>query len=201
MPTSGLQELFSKELQFLYNAHQQSAKQAGSIGASIASPKLKRMFDTGAKVNTKQAKRLERVFTVANRSPSQRHDLVLAGIGQASRAAVEELTNPVERDLSEIAAAQMAIHTFIARYGTLQAYALNLGYKKAAALLKQSLDENVEGDKRFSQIAQGIVRRAQKGEDQAKGGSGFPRAAFRFVLISGLVAAGLNEAKKRNLLG
>jgi ferritin-like metal-binding protein YciE len=56
-------------------------------------------------------------------------------------------------DAAVIGAAQKVEHYEIAAYGTLVAFAQELGYEDAAELLEQSLEEEKEADEMLSEIA------------------------------------------------
>ncbi len=200
MPANALHDLFSKELRFVLSAHQQTVQQAGARQTSATDPKLKRLLEAGVRGNRKQAERLEKVFASAKLVSSPRHERAIAGIDEATSAMLAETSNPVERDLIQIAMAQIAIHYFLAKYGTLRAYARSLGNKRAAALLDKTLDENSAGDEKFTQLASDIVARSQKAEPSSaskssSGGGG--GSTFVALIIAGLVAAGLHAAGNR----
>ncbi|MNL78339.1 hypothetical protein D3C87_2046990 [compost metagenome] len=64
-------------------------------------------------------------------------------------------------DAALIAAAQAVEHYEITRYGTLVAWAKQLGREDCAALLKQNLDEEAATDEKLTQLAMtGINRKA-----------------------------------------
>ena len=199
MPTSGLHELFARELRFLYSAHQQGAKQASANIGTSTHPKLKRMLAAGVQMNKKQSKRLEKVFASANLVPSPRHDRAMGGIAEANTAMTAETGNPSERDLINIAQGQVAAHFYLAKYGTVRAYARSLGLNRAAALLSKTLDETAQVDTRFTQLAREIVRTSGKASSASKERSGGAGQALTTLLIAGLVAAGLHSASQRQL--
>jgi ferritin-like metal-binding protein YciE len=62
-------------------------------------------------------------------------------------------------DAGLIAAAQAVEHYEIARYGTLCAWAEELGLKEAAQLLKQTLQEEKQTDELLNKIAMQRVNR------------------------------------------
>ena len=62
-------------------------------------------------------------------------------------------------DAGLIAAAQAVEHYEIARYGTLSAWAEELGLKEAAQLLKQTLQEEKQTDELLNKIAMQRVNR------------------------------------------
>jgi ferritin-like metal-binding protein YciE len=57
------------------------------------------------------------------------------------------------RDAAIISACQRVEHYEIAAYGTVRTYAEQLGHQRAAAVLKQTLDEELAADKKLTQIA------------------------------------------------
>ena len=61
---------------------------------------------------------------------------------------------PAVLDAGLIAAAQRVEHYEIAGYGTVRAWAQQLGYDRHVELLTESLDEEGEADKTLSQLAE-----------------------------------------------
>jgi ferritin-like metal-binding protein YciE len=62
-------------------------------------------------------------------------------------------------DAGMIAAGQAIEHYEIARYGTLVAWATQLGMSEAARLLEQNLDQEKNADKKLNDIALNEVNR------------------------------------------
>jgi len=60
-------------------------------------------------------------------------------------------------DAGLVASGQAVEHYEIARYGTLKAWAQQLGMKDAASLLDQTLQEEIKADKLLSQLAKASV--------------------------------------------
>ena len=63
------------------------------------------------------------------------------------------------RDASVIAAAQIALHYYIAAYGTLASNAKHLGKEEDARVLKQLTDESKQQDEKFTQLAQSFINK------------------------------------------
>jgi ferritin-like metal-binding protein YciE len=78
---------------------------------------------------------------------------------------LEEDAEPAVLDAAVIGAAQRVEHYEIAAYGTLIAFANELGYEEAAELFEQSLDEEKEADETLSQIASQINKAALDTEE------------------------------------
>jgi ferritin-like metal-binding protein YciE len=67
---------------------------------------------------------------------------------------MEQEAEPSVKDAALIAAAQKVEHYEIGTYGTMATFANLLGYKEAAALLKQTLDEEKQTDTKLTKIAE-----------------------------------------------
>ena len=91
-------------------------------------------------------------------------------LSAAFNAHLEEANEVVEsteknevRDAALIAAAQKVEHYEIASYGTLVTLAEQLGYKKAAKLLAETLEEEKQTDVKLTDLAVGnINKKAEK---------------------------------------
>ena len=70
-----------------------------------------------------------------------------------------EVDNKSVMDAALIAAAQAVEHYEMTRYGSLIAWAKQLGRNDCAALLQQNLDEEKAADKKLTQIAESKVNR------------------------------------------
>ncbi|MCE7341245.1 DUF892 family protein, partial [Klebsiella pneumoniae] len=76
---------------------------------------------------------------------------------------VESTEKNEVRDAALIAAAQKVEHYEIASYGTLVTLAEQLGYKKAAKLLAETLEEEKQTDVKLTDLAVGnINKKAEK---------------------------------------
>lgn len=73
-------------------------------------------------------------------------------------------------DAASIAAAQKLEHYEIAGYGTVRTWATQLGYDDVAELLQETLDEEVETDKKLTPLASSVVNEDAfaEGEDEAE---------------------------------
>ena len=74
---------------------------------------------------------------------------------------VREMKNTPSLDATIIAGCQKVEHYEMASYGTLIAWAQQLGHKDASKLLEQSLDEEKAADEKLTEVAEEIAN--QKG--------------------------------------
>jgi ferritin-like metal-binding protein YciE len=72
---------------------------------------------------------------------------------------MEEAKDPDTRDAGMLAAAQSVEHYEISRYGTLIAWAKELGMREAASVLEETLAEEKKADKLLSQLAERKLNR------------------------------------------
>ena len=151
MPTPELTQLLSNGLQLLYSAHQQSAAQAQDSAANSTAPALKLLCRSGAKQNQKQAKRLEKAFKAVGLASKAKADAGMGGIVEGNKQRLAATHDATERDLLNIAYAQLGAHYYISAYG-------------------KTLEENVALDKTFTSLANGIISKSLAGKRQSTGG-------------------------------
>jgi ferritin-like metal-binding protein YciE len=77
----------------------------------------------------------------------------ILGIVEEGKEVMEEFGNSPALDAGLVSAAQAVEHYEIARYGTLKAWAGQLGMADAARLLDQTLQEEIRTDKLLSDLA------------------------------------------------
>jgi ferritin-like metal-binding protein YciE len=75
------------------------------------------------------------------------------GILAEAKEVMEEIEDGQVHDAGILAAAQTVEHYKISRYGTLIAWADQLGMKDASKLIKETLDEEKKTDQLLSQLA------------------------------------------------
>jgi ferritin-like metal-binding protein YciE len=81
------------------------------------------------------------------------------GIIEEAEEVAGEVQNKSVLDAALIAAAQAVEHYEMTRYGTLVAWAKQLGRNDAATLLNQTLDEEKATDKKLTEMAESQINR------------------------------------------
>ena len=76
-----------------------------------------------------------------------------------ARRSSKDGKEPDVLDAGLIAGAQAVEHYEISRYGTLIAWAKQLGYNDAASLLQQTLDQEYKADQLLSKLAESQLNR------------------------------------------
>lgn len=100
--------------------------------------------------NTKnQIKRLEQVFQMIGQSPKALNCPAIDSILEEADEIAGEVSNKDVLDAALIASAKAVEHYEMTRYGTLAAWAKQLGRDDCAKLLQQNLNEEAATDKKL----------------------------------------------------
>lgn len=101
-----------------------------------------------------QIERLEQVFEILGKSARGKTCEAIQGIIVEGEEIMEEFKGSPALDAGLISSAQAVEHYEIARYGTLIAWANQLGLKDAVPLLQANLKEEEATNKKLTQLAE-----------------------------------------------
>ena len=146
-------DLFVEELKDAYDAEKQMVKALPKMIEAVGSQELRSALQIHLDETQGQVLRLEQVFDQLGMAPSRKTCEAMHGLLEEADSLVEESDDKLLTDAATIAAAQKVEHYEIATYGTLRAWAQQLGYSEIAGLLQQTLDEEGDADKALSRIA------------------------------------------------
>jgi ferritin-like metal-binding protein YciE len=158
-PIKTLDDLFVHTLQDIYYAEQQITKALPKMSKKVTDPQLKQAFDTHLEETRNQIKRLEQVFQMHGEPVKAVDCPAIDGIIEEANAIMGDASDNEVLDAAALAAAQAVEHYEIARYGTLAAWARQLGRTDCATLLEQTLDEEKATDQKLTGIAEAHVNR------------------------------------------
>jgi len=127
--------------------------------AKANDPQLRQGFQVHLGETKNQVQRLEQVFRQHGHEPSGVNCPAIDGIIEETNEIAGEIDDKTVLDAALIAAAQAVEHYEITRYGTLVAWAKQLGREDCAALLQQNLDEEKAADKKLTMLAESRVNR------------------------------------------
>jgi ferritin-like metal-binding protein YciE len=150
-------DLFVHTLRDIYYAEQQIAKSLPDMISKASDPALKKGFETHLGETRNQISRLEQVFKMHGVDASGVDCPAIDGILEEASEVSGEVEDPQVLDAALIAAAQAIEHYEITRYGTLIAWANQLGRSDCAAILKQTLDEEQATDTKLNKMALSAV--------------------------------------------
>jgi ferritin-like metal-binding protein YciE len=148
-----LEDLFLHLLKDVYHAEKQILRALPKMAKSAESEELRRAFENHRAETEQQVQRLEQVFEMLGKKPRGETCDAIMGLVEEAKEVMQEAEDPDVMDAGMLAAAQAVEHYEIARYGTMRAWAEELGMNDAARLLQQTLDEEKKTDKLLSEIA------------------------------------------------
>jgi ferritin-like metal-binding protein YciE len=158
MAQSGtLHDAFVEELRDTYDAEKQLIKALPKLAKASSSPELRAAFEEHLEETRGQVERLEQVFASLDEKVRGKHCEGIAGIIDEGKTIMEESFDEATMDACLIAAGQRAEHYEIAAYGTLVAWARDMGHSDAERLLQETLDEEKAADEKLSSLAEGGI--------------------------------------------
>lgn len=156
MNESALKELYIKELRDTYDAEKQITKALPTMAKAASSSQLRQAFEEHLEQTKNHVERLEQIFKALNESPKGESCDGMEGLIEEGSALMDEDLDAEALDAGLIAAAQRVEHYEMAAYGTVRTYANILGDKRAASLLQETLDEEMEADRKLTGLAENI---------------------------------------------
>jgi ferritin-like metal-binding protein YciE len=153
-PIKSLDDLFVHTLQDIYYAEQQITQNLPTMAEKASNPALKAAFQHHLAETEHQLKRLEQVFQLHGQKPRGVQCKAIEGILAEAKEIISDSDNPEVRDAAMLSAAQAVEHYEISRYGSLIAFAQQLGKHDCAKLLGETLAEEKAADQKLSTIAQ-----------------------------------------------
>lgn len=157
MKLKTLQDLFVDELKDLYSAEHQILTALPKMIKAASAPELKAAFEEHNEVTKEQVQRLEKIFKMLKTNPKGKKCKAMEGLLEEGKELMGQDADPSIMDAGLIAAAQRVEHYEMAGYGCVRTYATLLGYKEAADLLQQTLDEEGEADKALTDLAETVI--------------------------------------------
>ena len=170
MELESLRALYVDELKDLYSAEGQILKALPRMIKAASSRPLQQALTEHERVTHKQVQRLERIFKDLDESPRGKKCHGMEGLLEEGKELISERPVPDVLDAGLISKAQHVEHYEIAGYGTVRAWAQQLGYGQHVELLQQTLDEEGEADKTLTQLAESSINiEAARMDDKADG--------------------------------
>ena len=152
-----LDDLFVHQLQDVYYAENQITKALPKMIEKATAPALKAGFEKHLRETEGQIARLERVFEMHGEKVKAVTCPAIDGVIKEANEVAGEIGDKEVLDAALIASAQAVEHYEITRYGTLIAWARQLGREDSAAILKETLDEEYATDDALTAMAEGKI--------------------------------------------
>jgi ferritin-like metal-binding protein YciE len=165
-----MDDLFIHGLQDIYYAENQIAKTLPQMMEKSSDPMLLEGFRAHLEETQEQIKRLDQVFQALGQTPQGVTCQAVLGLIEEGEEVIGEIEDKDLRDAAIVASAQAIEHYEINRYGTLIAWAQQLGHRETVDekqlgnveivdLLQLSLDEEKDIDRKLTALAESRVNR------------------------------------------
>jgi len=155
--TDTLQKLFDDTVKDLYNAEKQFLKAMPKMAKAATNPQLKTAIADHIKQTEGHVTRLEEVSKFLEIKPTGKVCKAAQGLVEEAQEHLEEVAPGPVLDAAIIVCAQKNEHYEICSYGTLIAWATQLGLNSIVPLLQQTLDEETAANDGLSKVATGAV--------------------------------------------
>jgi ferritin-like metal-binding protein YciE len=152
-----LDELFHDTLKDIYFAEKKILAALPKMAKAAQSEELRAAFEKHHGETEGQVERLEQVFAVIDKKPQGKTCAAIVGITDEGAEIMQEYKGSPALDAGLLAAAQAVEHYEISRYGTLIAWAEELGLDDAVPLLQETLDEEEATDDALTEIAKTAI--------------------------------------------
>ncbi|HLH88862.1 MAG TPA: DUF892 family protein [Xanthobacteraceae bacterium] len=154
-----MDDLFVHTLRDIYYAEKQIEKALPEMMEKASDQALKQAFGAHLGETRNHVKRVEQVFKMHGVEAKGVDCPAIDGIIEEAEEVAGEVADKRIMDAALIAAAQAVEHYEMTRYGTLVAWAKQLGRSDCASVLQQTLDEEKATDAKLNALAENAVNR------------------------------------------
>src|SRR5258707_268991 len=152
-----MNDLFVHQLQDIYYAEKQLVKALPKMAEKATDKELKQGFLKHLDETNVHVQRLEQVFQMHGAEIKAVTCPAIDGIIKEADETAGDVADKLVLDAALINAAQAAEHYEIARYGSLIAWAKQLGRNDCASVLQKTLDEERATDKKLTTLAESRI--------------------------------------------
>ena len=151
--SKNLQDLFHETLKDIYFAEKKILASLPKMAKAAHDSDLRAAFEKHEHETEGQVERLEKVFTLIEQPVRGKTCEAVNGIAEEAKDIMKEFKDSPALDAGLIASAQAVEHYEISRYGTLKAWAEELGLEEAVGLLEETLQEEKKTDQALNELA------------------------------------------------
>jgi ferritin-like metal-binding protein YciE len=152
-----MDDLFVHQLQDIYYAEKQLVKALPKMAEKATDRQLKQGFLSHLEETKTHVQRLEQVFQMHGVEVKAVDCPAIDGIIREADEVTGEVADKAVLDAALINAGQAAEHYEITRYGSLIAWAKQLGRDDCASILQKTLDEEKATDRKLTTLAEGRI--------------------------------------------
>lgn len=168
MKIESLRQLFETELRYTYDCEQKLVKKGlPTMISNATSPQLKSALEEHLEETRHHVTRLERIFSTVGSEPKTEDNDILDEITSSAKDMIDDIKVDSVRDAAIIVGGNKVEHYEMAIYGSLVAFARQLGFTEAATLLEETLNEEKAADAKLTQIGETMVNAKASQERRA----------------------------------
>ena len=156
MNNDALKTLVAQGLAAMKAGGKIAAAATAEIQNDARHPDLKAALEKGNQVSQQWTQRIDQALQEAGGSGEQKNP-VLEGLYEVSQMIRQQAPDDTSRDLGIIANGQLALHYWIAAFGTIRTYAHQVGLSQTEQAMQTSLDEAKQGDEHHTEVAKRIL--------------------------------------------
>jgi ferritin-like metal-binding protein YciE len=170
--SKSLTDLFLETLKDIYHAEKQILKALPKMAKAANSNELRAAFEKHVAETEDQVGRVEQIFELIGEKAKAKPCHAIMGLVEEGQEVMQEFKGSQALDAGLLAGAQAVEHYEISRYGTLKAWAEELGLNQAVQLIDATLTEEKNTDQALTGLAESRVNReAETGGGRISGGS------------------------------
>ncbi len=156
MANESLRQLIQQGLAALKAGSKVAAGATEEIQNDARNPQLKATLDQGNQTSKQWVERIDRALQEAGGAEEQQNPIIEAHY-EVSKRIRQQALDDYSRDLGIIASGQLALHYWIAAFGTLRTYAGQVGMSQTEQDMQASLDEAKQADEQHTVLAKQIM--------------------------------------------
>lgn len=156
MNTQDLKDLIKDGLAAQQGGSKVAAKATDEIKDDATSPALRAALEEGNNTAKVWSQRIERAIQEAG-GISEKPNQILEAHYKVSKEIRDQADTDEVRDLGIITSGQLALHYWIASFGTVASYAEALGLSETAQAMKTSADEAKKADEQHTALAKQLL--------------------------------------------
>lgn len=162
-----LQQVLTDQLKDLLHAENQLVKALPKMAKAAHDEQLKTAFQDHLEQTKGHVERLKQAFEMLEERARAKTCKGMQGLVEEGSETIDDgkELDPVDADLSLIAAAQRVEHYEIAAYGTAATLAEKMDREDVARLLNETLEEEKEADQLLTQVSQPLLDSASEGSE------------------------------------
>ena len=153
-----LTDLFAIELRYAYDCETKLVKKGlPSMIENANSPELRTALENHLEQTRDHVIRLEKAFTALGLEPDTKGNDIIDKMTSAAKDSVSNIESSPLRDCALIVNGNQVEHYEIALYGSMAAFAKQMGLQNLVGPLEETLEEEKQADAELTRIAETIL--------------------------------------------